>query len=111
MATVAQTQITNPLVTASVKDFMKSNNFTQVHKEVRANTNGYPYITFIDSKNVAENIYFSKGASEQVSEGQEIKKGFFDNFLVATTTNATGEERIKIVRSGDSTRLDVEDLF
>lgn len=111
MATMAQNQITNPLVTVSVKDFMKANSFVQVHKEVRANTNGYPYITFINGKNEAENIYFSKEASKQVKAGDPIAKGFFDNFLTASTTNEAGEERIKLVRSGDSTRLDIDDLF
>lgn len=111
MATVAKTEISNPLVTQSVKDFMKGNGFTQVHREVRENTNGYPYITFINGKNEAENVYFSKQAGEQVEAGQEIKKGFFDAYLVAETKNAAGESRIKIVRAGSSTRLDMDDLF
>lgn len=113
MATVAKTQITNPLIVVAVKDFMKQNGFTQVHREVRVNTNGYPYITFINAKNEAENIYFSKGAADmpEASVGTQIGKGYFDNFNVATTTNEKGEERIKLVRTGSSTRLDIDDLF
>lgn len=111
MATMSKTQISNPLITLSVQDFMKENGFNQVHREVRENTNGYPYITFINRKNEAENIYFSKEAAKQVSAGDEIKKGFFDAYLIAETTNAEGESRIKIVRAGSSTRLELDDLF
>lgn len=110
MATLATTQITNPLVTMSVKDFVVSNGF-EVHDEVRENTNGYPYVTFIDRNNEAENIYFSKEASKQVKAGDRIAKGFFNPYLIAETTNAAGEKRIKIVRAGSSTRLSAEDLF
>lgn len=114
MATIATTDITNPtLVVVSVKDFMKSNGFTQVHNEVRQNSNGYPFITFINGKNEAENIYFSKKAAELPSAklGSPIAKGYFEDFGVAETKNDAGEVRIKLVRKGDSSRLDMDDLF
>ena len=113
MATVATTDITNPLVVVSVKDFMRSNGFTQVHNEVRQNSNGYPFVTFINGKNEAENIYFSKGAAElpQAKLGTPIAKGYFDAFSIAETKNGAGEKRIKLVRQGDSSRLEMDDLF
>ena len=113
MATVATTDITNPLVVVSVKDFMRANAFTQVHNEVRQNSNGYPFITFINGKNEAENIYFSKKASElpQTKLGTPIVKGYFDAFGVAETTNEAGEKRVKIVSAGSSSRLEMDDLF
>lgn len=113
MATVATTDITNPLVVVSVKDFMRSNGFTQVHNEVRQNSNGYPFITFINGKNEAENIYFSKKASElpQAKLGTPITKGYFEAFNVAETTNEKNEKRIKIVSVGSSSRLDMDNLF
>lgn len=111
MATTATTQITNPLVTLSVQDFMKANNFTQVHNEVRENTNKYPYVTFINNKNEAENIYFSKGAAESVKAGDAIAKGFFAPFIIVEATNAQDEKRIKIARAGDSNRMEAADLF
>lgn len=113
MATVAQTQITNPLTVISVKDFMKANNFTQVHNEVRQNSNGYPFVTFINGKNEAENIYFSKEAAKLPSAklGTPIAKGYFNDFSIAETKNEAGETRIKLVRAGSSSRLDMDDLF
>lgn len=107
----ATTQVSNPLVTHSVQDWMKSNGFTQVHNRVRVNTNGYPFITFINANNEAENIYFSKEASKNVALDMEIKKGFFSNLIIAETTNAAGESRIRLARAGSSSRLEVDDLF
>lgn len=97
--------------TVLVKDFMLSAGFTQVIKMVRINSNGYPYITFVDEKNVATNIYFSKNASKLVAEGQAIEKGFFNPFRIAETTNALGEKRIKLVGMGEGLRLGVDELF
>lgn len=110
MANLSKIEVSNPLVTMSVRDFMLDNGLT-VHNEVRVNTNKYPYLTFINEKNEAENIYFSKSASALVTEGQPVVKGFFDNFLMVETTNADGEKRIKIARAGSTSRLAVEDLF
>lgn len=111
MQNTATSQVSNPLVTYSVQDWMKSNGFTQVHNRVRVNTNGYPFVTFITSGNDAENIYFSKEAAKAVSLDSEIKKGFFANLIIAETTNAAGEPRIRIARAGSSSRLEVDDLF
>lgn len=105
------TNSANQIETVSVKDFMLSSGYVQVVKTVRVNTNGYPYVTFIDENNVAMNIYFSKNASKLVAEGSAIERGFFNPFRVAETTNASGEKRMKIVGMGEGMRLSVEDLF
>ena len=111
MATI-QTNNT-ALETTSVKDFMLGNGFTQVCKQVRVNTNGYPFVTFMDATNTAHNIYFSKKAASSFEEGAAIEKGFFDNLLIAFTTNAEGEGRIRLCMKGEgnSQRLDLADLF
>lgn len=111
MATLANTTVQNPLQTVSVKDFMVNNGFVSVYKAVRENSNGFPFITFITADNKAENIYFSKGASEMVAEGELITKELIAQFQIAETTNASGEARIKLVRKGGSERLELSDLF
>lgn len=93
-----------------VKEFMGERNFVSVHKTVRENANGYPYVTFIDKDNKAENIYFSKSESDKHQAGNEIAKGFFDKLQIAETENAEGEKRMKLVGTG-SLRVTVEDLF
>ena len=102
-----------PLVTASVKDFMQANGFVQVHKEVRENTNGYPYITFINSDNEAENIYFGSSIADNYAAGDAIAKGFFDGLLIAETYTPDGELRIKLISAtgGNSQRLGMDDIF
>ncbi len=112
-STVSNTVIQNPtdkLVTIPVLDFMKSKSFISCHKSVRANANGYPYVTFINDKNVAENICFSKATGEKYKADQGIEKGFFNSLAIAETTNADGEIRIKLVCT-NTTRLSLEDLF
>ena len=99
------------LNTTDVKSFMVSSGFVSVVKMVRVNTNQYPYITFIDDKNTATNIYFSKNASKLVVEGQLIEKGFFNPFRIAETKNSAGETRVKLVGMGEALRANLEDLF
>ena len=99
------------LATISILDFMNSQGFVSCVKAVRTNSNGYPYITFINDENVAENIYFSKNASKLVEAGDTIAKGFFAPFMAAKTTNAEGQKRWKIISQGESNRVSIEDLF
>ena len=108
---MATTAITNPLVVLDVKTFMQANGYISVHNQVRINSSNYPYVTFINGKNEAENIYFSKEAAKLVSKDQDIVKGFFNAFKIAETTNANNEKRIKLVREGASTRATLDDLF
>ena len=111
MATAQPTPATTnatPLVTQPVQAFMKANGFTTIVPAVRANSNGYHYVTFINDQNVSENVYFSKGASATVVEGQVIAKGFFDQFEAAETVNLDGELRNKLVTKR---RASLDELF
>ena len=90
---------------------MVQNGFTQVVNHVRVNANGFLFLTFISAANVAENVYFSKAATEQFAEGQVVAKGFFSNLMIWEGTNAAGEQRTKIALKGESLRIDLEDLF
>ena len=109
--TSAPVSTSSTLATISVQEFMEQRGFTSVVKTVRTNSNAYPYLTFINANNEAENIYFSKNASVLVTPGESIEKGFFNPFRVAITTNALGESRTKLVSQGDSQRAGIEDLF
>lgn len=93
----------------SIKDFAKSKGFMQLAPAVRINTNGYPFITFIDSNNVAENIYFSKAAAEAVAEGTPVDKSLLARHQIGITKNEAGEERIKLI--SNSERVDLFSLL
>ena len=82
---------------------------TQIVPKVRVNSNGYPYVTFINKANVATNIYFTVNASDTVSEGQDLRD-IADDLQIVFVQNADGEDRIKLSRKSTS-RLSVEDLF
>ncbi len=95
----------------TIKDFCKSKGFTQINKMIAENSNGYPFITFINGANKAENIYFSKSMSANVAEGQLITPSLLADLQVATVKNANGEERIKLCGKGESNRLSLDDLL
>lgn len=81
----------------TVQQFMKEQGYVSIHKTVRKNQEGLPYLTFIKVDNVAHNIYFSKEAGQDKQAGQLLYKGFFDKLNIAKTTNIYGEVKINIV--------------
>lgn len=97
-----------PIVVQTIKEFMLSNGLT-VSPVVRTNTNGYPFVTFINSANVAENVYFSKTSALSVSAGTPVTKELFKCYQIGNVVNSAGESRIKLI--GNSERLTVSDLF
>lgn len=95
--------------TQSIKQFCNSRGFTQLTPSIRVNVNGYAFITFIDAKNAAENVYFSKASAKSVSAGQVLTKELLSQWQVAIATNAEGELRTKII--SNSERIDINSLL
>ena len=93
----------------SVKEFAKSKGFTQLVPTVRVNEHGYPFVTFIDANNKAENVYFSRAAAKAVPAGTVVDKAMLEKYQIGYTTNSEGHERIKLI--SNSTRLDITELF
>ena len=96
--------------TMSVSEFCAANNLVEVAKSVRANSNGYQFITFMDDNNVALNLYLSKSLCDEIPEGAAIIKGFFKDKVVVETENGEGETRLKLAHK-DSQRLDLSDIL
>lgn len=96
--------------TLTVQEFCATNNLVEVAKQVRENANGYAFITFIDSNNVALNLYLSKSLCEEIAVNTPITKGFFSNKVVVKTENAEGETRFKLAHK-DSQRVDLADVL
>lgn len=95
--------------TLSVKEFCASKDITQVAAKVRTNANGYPFVTFINKANVAENVYFSKNAAVEVTDGMIVSKQMLTTHQIGMTVNASGEPRIKLI--SNSERLDISSLL
>lgn len=104
-----ETNAKKPLLTESIKDFVTKRLFNSIVPVVRENENKYPYITFIDKDNKAENVYFSKSASKHVAAGQPVTKEMLAAHQVGYTTNEAGEERIKLI--SNSERVAIESLL
>lgn len=93
--------------TSPIKSWLAKEGFISLVPEIRTNKNKYPYITFLKEDNTAENIYFSKNASEKIEQGllgiMDLKSAF-----IIGATNADGESRTKI---SFSQRESIEDFF
>ena len=97
--------------TLSLREFMVENDFCQVNKSVAENSNGYKFLTFIDSANNAENVYFTKSLNEEVPTGTLVNRDFVSDKVICIVENANGEIRYKIASKGESLRVNIEDLF
>lgn len=93
----------------SLKSYCTGTGVTAINPLVRTNANGYPFITILRG-DVAENLYFSKKASAEVDLGMDIKAQLPELYVVETI-NAAGESRTKLSFRGESSYVDVADLF
>lgn len=91
----------------SIKEYCQENSIQRL-SNVRENTNGYKYVTFVDANNEAENIYFTKNSSDSVSVG-DSPKSLVDAFILPEVTNEAGETRKKITFNNEYQT--VGDLF
>jgi hypothetical protein len=95
--------------TIVLRDYCAEQGFTQIAKKIRANVNGYKYITFSRSETDSENIYLAKSLDESTTVGQAIDKDLLKSLQIVHTTNAAGEVRTKLCSKGE--RLDLADLW
>ena len=93
----------------SIKEFAKDKGFVQINKTIRANVNGFPYVTFINAKNESENIYFSKGGAEEVKAGDNFTD-VASKFDITFATNAEGVTLPKLCRKGGD-RVSIDDII
>lgn len=85
---------------ASLKDFCHTKGYNRVSK-VRANTNGYKYVTLLEAENTtnSENLYLGQRYGEDIEIDTVLP---INELFVAEITNADGEVRIKLTdKSGE----------
>lgn len=95
MATSANTQ---EVVSISLSKAAKDANVTII-SELRANTSGYAYITFITKDGASNNVYFGKNSAEALPPIGTPFKGLLHLLKDATIVqvmNADGETRFKV---------------
>lgn len=78
---------------------------------VRVNANGYKYITFLNGKGGATNVYLGRKTSEMFEEGDIINAEMAQDAVVVLATNEAGEERLKFSINTGGTYSDVTALF
>ena len=93
----------------SFKAFCQAEGITSIGKTVRVNASGYPFVTVLRGSD-AENIYFSKKAAAEVTEGQLVKS-IANTLFVNTAVNSNGESRTKLSFAGNSSYEDIDSMF
>lgn len=108
-----QTVVTTQAETFTLKEFCAKHNFIQVNNEVSVNKNGYPFVTFIDGDNKAENIYFASTISEDYTAGQPIsvKDGFFNELIIIMAETKNNGVLPKLCKEGGNRRESLADLL
>lgn len=103
----------SPMSITSVQEWMQENGFISISGGVRENENGYPFLTFMNEDNEAENVYFSVKASEHehAELGTALFKGFFDPFVISEYIREDGVAMTKLALVGGGERTLIEDLF
>lgn len=86
----------------ALKAFASQNGFDMVSR-VRANANGYLFVTLLSKENPnhTENIYFGKRFQEEggYTEGDDLKVA---ELFVTEADNASGEARLKLTDKNTS---------
>lgn len=89
-----------------MREWAAAAGFTAVNPNVRTNTNGYPFLTFVkpDGKggSIGENVYFSKKSATVASGHEVIDSAMRADLLVVETINEKGEPRLKLAFKGES---------
>ena len=103
-------------------EFIRKEGFIEVVNGVRWNKNDYPYLTFLNPNNEADNVYFSVAESENYPKEFDedgniipipviVADGFFDNLTFTYATNKDGIVLPKICGKGSSKRESLLDLL
>lgn len=90
----------------SLKSYCETKGYDMVSR-VRANVNGYKYVTLIDSQNPGEpeNLYLGQRYSETVEVNDSLPIG---ELFVSETLNAAGETRLKLTDKRGDARATLE---
>lgn len=97
----------------NIVKFCTEEEIVHIVPAVRANENGYKFLTMvriIDGANKSDNIYMAKTTAKQYEVGQVLSNEELKKFSVCHTTNNDGEPRTKLT-VGASTWVAVKDLF
>lgn len=94
----------------SLREFVANYQITEIVPEVRENSNGYTFVTFVNHKNNAENVYFGSSIAKDYSAGMPITKDLLDKLQVYEYLRDDGKQGLRLVRKG-VTRVAISGLI
>jgi hypothetical protein len=90
------------------KQWCSQEGVTAIAPAVSINVNGYPFLTVLRN-DVAENVYFSINASEEVDAGT-VTSSIAGKLYITEVLNAQGESRTKLTFSAGK-YLSLDEIF
>ncbi len=107
-------QVKTELKTVSIKNLVTHNIIDSIGK-LAINVNGYGFVTILNDKRKAANLYFTKDLSPKVIDtfgvGNNLPKEFVENLIVIASENNDGEQRFKLYDNSDSKYTSLSDMF
>jgi hypothetical protein len=95
----------------SLSNFVEKYNFTEIVPEIRKNSNGYPFVTFLNSKNVATNVYFGSSISDSYSEGTKITSEMLKGLQAYEYLREDGGLGLRLVSKNAGNRVSISSLL
>lgn len=99
-----------PMKSASLKSAFKAGIVRNISK-VRENESEYKYVTFLDGKGKATNVYLGQKSADQVSVDDDLTPAQLANAEIVLATNEAGEERLKLSLTGESAYTNLGSIF
>ena len=100
---------TNVTKSVSLRKAFENGVITNISK-VRMNSNDYPYVTVLNGSK-SNNVYFGKKSGESVKEGEHLSVDQLTTATLLLTTNAEGEQRLKLGLGGSDSYTNLESIF
>ena len=100
---------TNATKSVSLRKAFENKVITNISK-VRMNSNNYPYVTVLNGSK-SNNVYFGKKSGESVKEGEHLSVDQLTKATLLLSTNAEGEQRLKLGLGGSDSYTNLESIF
>jgi hypothetical protein len=107
------TKFTTMYTYVTFKEYCTEKGAIGINPVIRTNLNGYPFLTVLlpgEKKNEGDNIYFSKSAAADLTEGEVLSVEKLRTLFVAHSTNEKGEPRLKLTWNRGE-YIDINDIW
>lgn len=96
----------------SLREFVANYAITEIIPEIRENSNGYSFITFVNDRNDAENVYFGSSIAKDYSAGTPVTRAMLDRLQIYQYAREDGKQGLRLVRkAGNESKVSIDTLL